>query len=122
MMVPTELKTSQIDGVGVFALRFIPKGELIWRLDDRFYVLISGDDLNALPPLMQEHFAKYSWPHMIKKGYYCCDIDNGRFMNHSNEPNTDFRHAVDAWAIRDIDVGEEITCDYRQFDPRFAGF
>jgi SET domain-containing protein len=36
-------------------------------------------------------------------------------MNHSFKPNTDFSFPDSGIAIRDIAVGEEITCDYREF-------
>ena len=47
------------------------------------------------------------------------DADNGRHMNHSRQPNTDFRDATFGFAIRDIASGEEITCNYADFEPEF---
>jgi SET domain-containing protein len=41
-------------------------------------------------------------------------------MNHSGSPNTDFTKPDMAWAIRDIAEGEEITCNYAEFDPSFT--
>ena len=43
------------------------------------------------------------------------DADEGRFMNHADQPNTDFRGADFGIALRDIPAGEELTCDYREF-------
>jgi len=40
-------------------------------------------------------------------------------MNHSLQPNTDFRDSVFGYAIRDIAAGEEITCNYAEFEPDF---
>ena len=40
------------------------------------------------------------------------EMDNGRFMNHWANRNTDFTDPVVGWAIRDIAEGEEITCNY----------
>jgi SET domain-containing protein len=122
MTVPTFLKASSIEGIGVFAVELIPSGSLVWKLDDRFYSIIAREELPNLPTIMQEHFKRFGWPHMKKVGFVCCDIDNGRFMNHSDDPNTDFRDAELAWAIKDIFPGEEITCNYRDFDPLFSGF
>jgi hypothetical protein len=48
------------------------------------------------------------------------EFDNGRFMNHAQSPNTDFTDANVGWAIRDIAAGEELTCNYSEFDPSFA--
>jgi uncharacterized protein len=45
------------------------------------------------------------------------ETDNGRFMNHSEYPNTDFTRSDVAFAIMDIPEGTEITCDYGEFEP-----
>ena len=50
------------------------------------------------------------------------DCDDGKFMNHSEQPNTDFRVFDQGFALTDIAVGEEITCNYYEFDPGFRGF
>lgn len=122
MTVRTELRHSAIDGIGVFALESIPAGSIIWRLDERFYVMLNRDQFDKFPELMKEHFVKYSYPHMTKPHLLVCDIDNGRFMNHSVNPNTDFTGPEVARAVVDIQIGEEITCNYFEFDPTFVGF
>ena len=43
-------------------------------------------------------------------------------MNHNVRPNTDFRVFDKGYAIVDIAAGEEITCNYFEFDPEFRGF
>jgi hypothetical protein len=50
------------------------------------------------------------------------DMDNGKFMNHSLAPNTDFRVFDAGYAVTDIAPGDEITCNYHEFDPGFVGF
>jgi SET domain-containing protein len=57
---------------------------------------------------------------MTREGITVLEFDNGRFMNHSDAPNTDFTDPDTGWAIRDIAAGEEITCNYRDFDPSFV--
>jgi hypothetical protein len=54
-------------------------------------------------------------------GVVIVDSDNGRFMNHSLSPNTDFRIFDKGYALVDIARGDEITCNYYEFDPTFAG-
>lgn len=122
MMVRTELRHSPIEGIGVFAAEFIAAGTIVWKLDERFYVMVKRADVQEFPDLIKEHFSRYSYPHMTKPDILMCDIDNGRFMNHSVSPNTDFRDSELAWAIKDIKVGEEITCNYFEFDQTFVGF
>jgi SET domain-containing protein len=50
------------------------------------------------------------------------DGDNGRYMNHSLAPNTDFRIFDKGYALVDIAQGDELTCNYHEFDPTFTGF
>ena len=50
------------------------------------------------------------------------DSDNGRFMNHTLTPNTDFRIFDKGYALFDIAQGEELTCNYHEFDPNFVGY
>ena len=50
------------------------------------------------------------------------DSDNGKYMNHCLAPNTDFRIFDKGYALVDIAAGEELTCNYHEFDPGFVGF
>lgn len=47
------------------------------------------------------------------------ELDNGRFMNHSVEPNTRFDDPDAGFTRRAIRAGEELTCDYAEFDSSF---
>ena len=122
MTVETELKPSPISGIGTFAVSLIPKGTPVWKLDERFYVLVNEAEIPTFPPIIQNLIRKYGYPHLIRDGVICCDIDNGRFMNHSDAANTDFRDPRQGLALRDIEPGEEITCNYNDFMPGFRGF
>ena len=46
--------------------------------------------------------------------YLCTNVeDEGRFVNHSSDPNTGFASTErPSVALRDIAMGEELTCDY----------
>jgi SET domain-containing protein len=46
------------------------------------------------------------------------DGDDGRFMNHAGSPNLDFSVPGVATAARDIEAGEELTCDYDDLADR----
>ena len=72
-------------------------------------------------------YAGLSWPAIAIRTSKCrasdvLDCDDGKFMNHSEQPNTDFRVFDKGYALTDIAVGEEITCNYYEFDPAFRGF
>lgn len=122
MLVRTHLSNSSIEGVGIYASEPIKAGEVIWRIEPKFDVFFTQNDIEKLPQHMQDFIARYSYPHMTKPGIWVLELDNGRFMNHSDSPNTDFTEFEKGYAIRDIAAGEEITCNYYEFDTTFQGW
>ena len=47
----------------------------------------------------------------------CCEIlDDGHFMNHSEEPNCVTRSDLSAYALRDIEAGEQLFEDYSTYE------
>ena len=121
MLVRTYVAPSQIEGLGVYADEFIPSGTLIWQFNPKFIASFSPSDIEELPLHIREFVEKYSFPHVEKDKHLAVELDNGRFMNHTEQPNTDFTEFSKGYAIRDIAEGEEITCNYHEFDPSFAG-
>lgn len=117
MTVPTYVGPSAIEGVGVFAAAPIKAGDLVWTLEEKLDLLLTDAELAALPELQRGFVERYGYAHMTRPGIVVLEFDNGRFMNHADAPNTDFRDAEMGWAIRDIAEGEEITCNYAEFDP-----
>lgn len=120
LLIETYLAASPIEGVGVFAAEFIPAGSLIYRFEPSFDRVIRQADLLKAGPSVRSFIDRYTYPHPTEKDCLILDADNGRHMNHAAVPNTDFRHAVFGYAIRDIAPGEEITCDYAEFEPGFV--
>lgn len=119
LLVSTYVAASEIEGVGVFAAAPIKKGTMIWRLEPDFDRLMPAGAYDALPEAMQELLDRYAYPSPDRPGYLVYEVDNGRFMNHSDTPNTDFSTHGGGWAARDIAAGEELTCNYQEF---FEGF
>ena len=80
--------------------------------------------INGLPEPARGELQRYLYLDERSEKYIFC-LDNARFMNHSEKPNTEsvfpasdhFGHDV---ASRDIAAGEELTCDYREFDHDHA--
>jgi SET domain-containing protein len=122
LLISTYVAPSSIEGLGVFADEFVPKGSLIWSLNPKFDIFVNEIEISALPPQIQGYLARYSYPHLEMPGYRVIDMDNGKFMNHSLTPNTDFRVFDKGYALTDIARGKEITCNYHEFDPGFVGF
>ena len=79
-------------------------------------------EIESYPLHLQDYIARYTYPHLEMPGVVILDSDNGKFMNHSLKPNTDFRIFDKGYALIDIAQGEELTCNYHEFDPGFVGF
>ena len=119
MLVPTYVAASDVEGVGVFASEPVKQGALIWRYDPGFDRLVPASWLSEQTPMMREFLTKYAYPAHDTPDMLVIEIDNGRFMNHSLSPNTDFTKVIEGYAVRDIAAGEELICNYAEFDPGF---
>ena len=119
LLVKASLKPSKIHGFGCFAAERIVRGTVVWAFDERIDVRIPFGSLASLPPEAERFFLRYGYVEMRngEKIVTLCG-DHAKHMNHANEPNVveagDGRH--DNIAARDIEPGEELTCDYYMFD------
>ena len=111
--VATFISRSSIHGFGVFAAEDIPKGAIIWELDEAADWILTEKEMAAFPAKLQEQMI--AWTYQADDGNYVLCSDSAKFMNHSFEPNTDDGGQTTV-ANRDIRSGEELTCDYRTFD------
>ena len=116
MMVRCYLGPSEIEGLGVFTTQPIKKGGLVWLYDERFDVSYYRDDIERAPKHFREFLERYTYEHPENPDCVVLDCDEGRFMNHSTTPNTDFRGMSEGFALVDIPAGTEITCNYAEFD------
>lgn len=116
-LIKTKLKQSPIHGIGVFADQFVPRGTKTWELDARFDHIMSKEDVNALSQYGREEMAIHAYLDVKTDVYVLCS-DNAKFMNHSTSPTIDSFGEYDI-AVRDIQPGEELTCDYSIFDAEF---
>jgi SET domain-containing protein len=118
MLVECALGRSEIEGLGVFAARSIPRGTTVWRFDPVFDLSVSLEELAAAPEPVRALYARFAYELDGHPGLMLLDGDDGRFMNHSDSPNLDFSRAGIALAGRDIGEGEELTCDYTHLASR----
>jgi uncharacterized protein len=118
LQVSTFIAASPIEGVGVFAAEPIRKGTMIWRSSDRFDLFIPMAEYRSAPRCVKQLYERYAYPSPDRPGFLVYEVDNGRFMNHADSPNTDFS-GVGGWAVTDIAAGEEITCNYAEFYENF---
>ena len=106
----TELKSINEEiGSGVFATTFIPKGTIIWVLD-ALDIQLSATQVSMLPELLQKRVKRYGY--INRHGQYILCWDFTRYFNHSCSPTSlSVNDGMDV-AVRDIQQGEQITCDY----------
>ena len=124
LLVPTRLGMSPIEGIGLFATGFIAKGTKTWRFMSGYDQLFSPEQVAALPEPARSELRRYIYLDARSANYVFC-LDNARFMNHTATPNTEGVYPADQpygydIATRDIQAGEELTCDYREFDGEHA--
>lgn len=113
----TRLEKSAIHGIGVFADEFVAKGTIIRKYQDNFDITLSDKQFEQLPKIAQEYVLFYWYYNKNEGGHILCG-DNARFTNHSKEPNMAVLNLTDSIAIKDIQVGDEITEDYFNFDEK----
>ena len=102
LLIGTYLAKSSIEGIGVFAAEPVARGRLMWSLNTKFDVFVHPYEIEGLPPHMQDfHRPLTPDPHFEMPGVVVVDSDNGRFMNHSLSPNTDFRIFDKGYALVD---------------------
>lgn len=115
LLVKTSINKSKIDGIGLFAAEFIPKGTLIWKFFSGFDFIMKKKEVNKLPEVGKSWVLRYGYYNGDEGGYVIC-VDDARFFNHSGKPNTENTGKIGTIATKDISNGEEITCDYFEFD------
>jgi len=111
------IQPSPIHGIGVFAIRDIPKGtQDIFSQGFGEWIEVSREEVEALP----EHSRALVENHCLfdEKSYFIPEygfkmVDLVIYLNHSDTPNVISINDGERFeAIRDIAVGEELLVDY----------
>ncbi|MBP8724738.1 MAG: SET domain-containing protein-lysine N-methyltransferase [Saprospiraceae bacterium] len=110
------LRKSASSGYGIYAVRKLRKGEVVFRGEEKHQRIVSGAHVrkhwNAHD---KELFRKYAYP--AGDGIYILwDTDPGEWapQNHSCVPNTQF-DGLNVVALREVQPDEELTLDYARF-------
>ena len=113
------LKPSPIEGIGVFAIRDIPKGcrDMFSKPDDESdWITISKKEIEALPQDAQflvGNFCLYDDDNYFVPAHGFKKMDLTLFINHADEPNIISINDGDFFeTLRDIKTGEELLIDY----------
>ncbi len=115
------VKPSPIHGVGLFALRDIPKGTdpFVNSLSDE-YVELTQEEMDTLDPQVRK--LVHDMSSLEDDKYYVHAygfniIHPLFFINHSKSPNTKTK-GLRYITIRKIKKGEELTVDYETFNDK----
>lgn len=113
------LKPSAIAGIGVFAIRDIPKGcrAMFSKSDPNDnWITISKKEVESMPlhaRQLIENYCLFDEEQYFVPDYGFKKIDVSLFLNHSDTPNVISIQEGDYFeAIRDIKSGEELFIDY----------
>ncbi len=106
----TEIRyVSEEVGVGVFATKLIPKGTIVWIIDE-LDMFLTEEYIESLDDLRKEYIYKYTY--LDTDGIYVLHWDHAKYMNHSFNPNCVDTAYDFQLAAGDIQPGEQLTCDY----------
>jgi len=114
LLIHASAGPSSIHGTGLFAREPIQAGALIWRLDHSVDRAVTQAELDGWPAEEQERLRNFIYIDVVTGLYVLCG-DDARYMNHADMPNTR-TVGTQTFVTRDISPGEELTCDYREFD------
>ena len=111
------LKPSPVQGIGVFAIRNISKGQRnLFSNDQSEWIKISKAEIENLPSssrFLVENHCLYDDKHFYVPEYGFKMIDPVIYINHSDTPNIrSINDGMDFEALREITEGEEIFIDY----------
>lgn len=115
--VYVRLQPSRIHGIGLFAIRKIKKGTKLFGGDDSGMVWVKKEEISRLPAKIKKLYADFG---VLKDGRYGCPINFNRltlawYLNNSKRPSVRCDDNYDFVALRDIDVGQELTVDYATY-------
>jgi SET domain-containing protein len=117
LVIETYVGTSEGKGIGLFAKQIIPKGFKWWVRNEKFDKKISIAKLRTYSHLAITFIKTYGFLEATGNWYLC--IDNARFSNHSDTPNTsnilnEKGELISCIAAKEISANEEILCNYRE--------
>lgn len=104
-------------GVGVVAIRDIPKGMLVFAPDDDTVALVSSDKISALPTEIRKLYEDFA---VLKNGSYICPTNFNKltvswYLNCSEDPNVEADKALRFRALHDIRAGDELFSRYSDY-------
>ena len=111
------LKPSPVHGIGVFAIRDIPKGcRNMFSKDNGEWIKVPIAEIDALPEASRdlvETYCVYDEEHYYVPDYGFKKMDMVNYLNHSAQPNVRSVNDGEYFeAITDIPAGQELLVNY----------
>ena len=122
-----QIKPSKIHGVGVFALKNIPKGTDIFKsVNQTFSGFFKINKLNVHKNVVKD-LKMRTWSHkdeVFVDFNFCFNKHYSKYINHSEQPNIlyYFDEIINQWvfmSLQDIKEGEELTYDYTTVGKKY---
>lgn len=109
-------------GVGLFLTQDVPSGSVIVDYDESWVRIIYLNDLGSMTSVDRDTILKHAYDgadhhkYGLPEGYIYFDLDDCRFLNHSDDPSIIFDYDTEKYvAARNLFIGDELTTDYREF-------
>jgi uncharacterized protein len=120
LLIDHYVAKSTIHGLGTFSAEFVSTGQMVWEFHPAIDRIVPEGEFDNLPKHVRsliESRAEY----LVDQRAFLTSLDGDQFTNHSNNPNL-ISSDGKLFAKRDINPGDELTCDYRHililgFDP-----
>ena len=110
------LGVSPVHGIGVFAIREIPKGTKPLKSRLKLHeIKFNHAEVSSLPSYVRKEldmFCYYDKHHMLIPAIGMNAMNMSVYLNHSKKPNLKMRKDGDLIALREIKPDEELVMDY----------
>ena len=118
--VYSRIKPSPLHGIGVFAIKGIPKGTYVFQDENEEMVWISKDKIKNLPKDIKELYDDFC---VVRENELGCpknfnQMTSAWFLNNSKNPNMGCDKEYRFFALRDIKKGEELTLNYATYNEK----
>ena len=114
LLIETELRNSEIHGIGLFCREAIPKGTKVWTFNPLFDLVLDEDYVRSLPAPAVNFVWRYAYRSRETR-QFIVNLDLSRHMNHSDNPTLVCDSESNYYTVDYLAPGTELTCDYRIF-------